>query len=201
MDLCQSAVAGFIVLERRDKGAARLEEVSPADVLTLLLTQNFAGAVPAPDQLRSLSALVAKTRCQRLIYSSPGAAARLLTVASRKIRPPRKAPLVTTQESNARPNGASYRPAPGVTAEETADKSTFLAKVCDPQVLRLDPIGAALWRLIGEERTEREITDLFAAAFPGENKENLASILRSMLSNLMVRGFVSKRRAKEAFAP
>jgi hypothetical protein len=77
----RSPVGAVVLLDRRPRGAARLEPVDPADALETIILQNFAREVPTPTVLDTLHAVVSKASCHRLRFSRSGTAAEALRKA------------------------------------------------------------------------------------------------------------------------
>ncbi len=72
-------IAGLVLLARDSRHRrARLEPISRAEVLRELILQDFAGAVPAPEKLDRLIAVIEAARCFRLTYATMSSAADVL---------------------------------------------------------------------------------------------------------------------------
>lgn len=65
--------------------------------------------------------------------------------------------------------------------------------------IQINDTGAALWKLLGRERSEKEIIDLFLAQYqiPTENKAAVIKDLQQFLRELSLRGIIHESRAIE----
>ena len=71
-------IASFVVLDRHDRGKARLEPARTVDILKLLIAENIVRQLPMAEIFDRLHALAAATPGFVLRYSDPQDAARLL---------------------------------------------------------------------------------------------------------------------------
>lgn len=78
----ESRVGGFVLLERRDDAVPSLSTCARADVMKLIIRQNFGNDRPASELLPRFKALVESAPCWRLRYRGGGEAADLLQTLS-----------------------------------------------------------------------------------------------------------------------
>ena len=65
------------------------------------------------------------------------------------------------------------------------DDSLFAAVPTTNTIHYLDPMAAAVWRSLAEPRTLRDLVELFAAAFPEQDRAVLRQDLRAVLRKLV----------------
>ena len=70
------------------------------------------------------------------------------------------------------------------------DDETFLIEPESQEVFYLDAVSSALWRLMAEPRSAAEMTELFAAAFPGRAAEDIAGDIAAVTADLLARGLI-----------
>lgn len=87
------------------------------------------------------------------------------------------------------PAPTRYRRQPGIVAR-TADKHLFLSGSNLNAIHELNPTGAAIWKLIETPRSETEIVDIFAAAYPDRSRTDLAHDIRTVIGALLEAGYV-----------
>lgn len=85
----------------------------------------------------------------------------------------------------------SYRRREGV-KETPVDADLFLVLPANGEIFHLNPLGAALWRLLAEPTSETEAGDMLALAFPDMPADALAAD---------VRGFLAALRAQNLLEP
>ena len=78
---------------------------------------------------------------------------------------------------------------PEIVAREI-DDIVFLVGTDNDTVYHLNPIGAAIWRMLAEPVSAPEMTQTLAAAFPGTPAEQLSSDVEKLIRDLDARGFV-----------
>lgn len=84
---------------------------------------------------------------------------------------------------------ARYGQQPGIVAR-SADGHLFLSGSELNAIHELNQTGAALWTLLEVPRTEAEVLDVFAAAFPDRGRDALARDVRAALDALVKAGYV-----------
>ena len=70
-------------------------------------------------------------------------------------------------------------------SETAVDDELFLAHPETQEIVHLDPLAAALWRLLAEPHTTAEIEAAFAAAFPTVPPDRLGADLQEALATLL----------------
>jgi len=81
---------------------------------------------------------------------------------------------------------------PAVAATEI-DAETFLVEPETGEVFYLDEMSSALWRFIIEPRSEIEIVQAFAEAFPDAGPDRIAADIRAALTDMTERDLVVLR--------
>lgn len=96
---------------------------------------------------------------------------------------------------------SSYTPAttryirnPAVAATEI-DAETFLVEPEEGEVFYLDEISSALWRFLTEARSEDDIVETFAAAFPDTDRAKISADIDAALTDMDTRALIVKREA------
>lgn len=82
-----------------------------------------------------------------------------------------------------------YRRAPAV-AETAIDQDLFLVAPETQEIVHLDRMAAAVWRLLEAPRTAADIAAAFAAAFPDEAGGRIAGDIAVVLLHLREYGVV-----------
>lgn len=80
-----------------------------------------------------------------------------------------------------------YRRNPDAVTRE-ADGHLFLS--VGNAIHELNPAGAALWNLLDLPRSETEMVEIFAAAFPQKARSNLRRDVKSVLGALRDAGYI-----------
>ncbi|MCF3643353.1 PqqD family protein [Rhizobium sp. TRM95111] len=76
-----------------------------------------------------------------------------------------------------------FRQAPGL-RQEQVDEVLFLIDEHGRAIHSLLPIGAAVWVLLAEAASEREIIDLLQQAFPDAARSRIGRDVRELLADL-----------------
>ncbi len=84
----------------------------------------------------------------------------------------------------------AYRRAPGV-AETAIDDDLFLVEPATQEIVHLDLMAVAVWRLLEAPRTVAEIEAAFAEAFPDVPGERIAGDIDTALRRLLEQGLVA----------
>jgi hypothetical protein len=82
-----------------------------------------------------------------------------------------------------------YRRTPGV-SETVVEDDLFLVSPQTQDIVHLDRLAAALWRLLAEPQSRTDIAAVFAAAFPDAAPAGLAADLDAALAALAAAGLV-----------
>lgn len=86
-----------------------------------------------------------------------------------------------------------YRRQAGIVAR-AADAHLFLSGSKLNAIHELNPTGAAIWKLLETPRSETEIVDIFAAAYPERSRTELTHDVKSVLDALHEAGYVAADR-------
>ncbi len=193
-------IGTFVLLERTDKGAPRLDEIEQADALKTVIWQNFARREPSTLILERLYALVRHTGAFRLTYSRAEDAVEHLQACFGSW--PDNHFVAADAEDELPIAAAAGRSAPAPVASAPGlrrradvaaieiDGKHFLADNESGRITLLNETAAAVWNALGGSMTEREIVDLMAIAFPEVDVATIAGDVRSSLMTLVDAGLV-----------
>lgn len=193
----------FVFLERdtsyREPG---LCAVSKAHTMRVLLLQNFGTAAPPGTILDRVETVSRLNPAFVMRYSDVGAAACMLGNAFGRSERPCElwARLDRAEPDLARVAGldrdervASKLPErivchrDGVVARET-EGSIFLADPGNGWIFALDPLGAAIWQLMDEPVSTREIATRLCQVFPDTTPEIIAADVDKLIGQLLENG-------------
>jgi hypothetical protein len=166
-------VGAFVVLDRRDGAATRLTSMSADEMLSRVISRNFADRPRPAEAVDRLARVMDARPCLHLAYAEPLDAAAVLQaefggdvpdVARNEApgsgidpAPPlRRAPILADQR---------YRRRPGI-AVRSFSGSHFLADRTAGAIHRLNPTAAVVWRMLRRPISAREAAALIAQAFP-----------------------------------
>jgi hypothetical protein len=90
-----------------------------------------------------------------------------------------------------------YRQAPAVHSR-TVGNELFLVHPNTGAIHTLDALGAAVWRLLGEPKSAKEIRRLLAAAFPKVAATRIAADVSRLLLDLYEGELIQARRTVSA---
>jgi len=82
-----------------------------------------------------------------------------------------------------------YRRTPGV-AETAIDSDLFLVAPVTQEIVHLDRMAAAVWRLLEMPRTANEIATAFAEAFPDVGRAQICADIAAALDRLQEHGLI-----------
>lgn len=102
-------------------------------------------------------------------------------------RPPARSRRPSPTKPSAPPR---YRQQPGIAAH-AADGHLFLSGSSLNAIHELNATGAAVWKLLEVSRTEAEIVEVFAAAYPERSRSGLARDVKAVLGALVAAGYVA----------
>lgn len=91
-------------------------------------------------------------------------------------------------------SGTVYIRNAAVSATEI-DAETFLVEPDEGEVFYLDEISSSLWRFLSEARSEGDIVETYAAAFPETPLEKITADIRAALNDMQDRTLVVARQA------
>lgn len=191
-------IAAIIVLDRRAGSVpAQLHRLEPAEAVGHLLMRQMADDAIAAVLLARAQKLAAKADCLRLVYSDIEEATALVTGQicatagpdMPEVLPPLPAEVSAPEvhrTAAALPDGR-LRQTTGATARRIGDDH-FLCLPCGPNIVRLNPVGGAIWRILEEPRTATEVVDLLAMAFPEVGRVRIGRDVADMLARLLEAG-------------
>jgi len=78
----------------------------------------------------------------------------------------------------------------GGVSENPMDDDLFLVAPVSGEIVHLDAMGAAIWRLLEQPQSTQDIQATFAAAFPDADAERLLGDLAVALETLKAAGLV-----------
>jgi hypothetical protein len=195
--------SAFVFLERTAAGADHgcLNAVSKASAMRILLLQNFGTAAPTSAILERIDRLAESTPAFLLRYGDLGAAVSLLrssfcgTLLARalwlrldpaepdlgrtdSVATSQREPLTSCDHAICHNEGVVLREAEGV---------VFLADGEYGAIFALDPLGAAIWKLLEEPTSVREAAALVSEAFPEIEPARIAADVIRLIQTLLAR--------------
>jgi hypothetical protein len=187
----------ILLLDRRPRLRARLEAATRADALRLLILRNLVPDRDPAPLLERLEALVSGADVCWLRYSDLEQAAALVRDAFALGAPrPRLAPARPSRPAvpvrSAEPDPLSdwrYRCRPGITAR-AIEGEAFL---CDPDeraILHLNPLGAAVWSLLGEGVSAAEAAAALSDAYPDVAPARIGRDVAALFADLRAAGLI-----------
>lgn len=184
---------GFVLLDRKDAGPARLEPVGMGEVLKQLVLRNFVRQMSADESLKRLHGIVTASHCFRLTYSNGDEAADLLMnrfnseiVASG----PSDAADTRIVEATGATGAHPWRRA-GI-GERFVDGDLFLVGETGESIFHLNPVGAGLWRLMDGNCSVQEAAMVLREAFPAVDPAGIERDVNNLVRDLQVRGLLEK---------
>ncbi len=184
----RAPIGAIVLLERRPDGPARFRRAEPAEALGFLIRQNIASGRAPAEVLNRLRRLAARVPCMRLEYSDlEDATALILRTFARW--PLRSLPLLPARApeppASAGPvplpdPGRRYRRRGDVTVRRFGGE-VFVSQAEERRILRLNPVGGAVWTLLEAPATPGKIARDLAIAFPDVPRATIeADVLRMM---------------------
>ncbi|MEX2008742.1 MAG: PqqD family protein, partial [Dongiaceae bacterium] len=197
-------VGGFVLLDRRPAGPAELTAAPRGQGLQRAILQNFAHGA-ALETVDRLAALVAGGHCFTLRYSDLDEATKLLhaTFATWPPRPPAaRGEAVAPPAAAPRPRAAEvpglnlgiaaghrFVRRPDVAVREL-DHELFLVGADNRSIYHLNPIAAALWRLLDEPMPVQEAAGVLCEAFPEIDAARIEGDVGALFADLVERGLL-----------
>ncbi len=188
---------GFVLLNRRESGAADLSPAGGGEVLKQVVLRNFARQVPAETSLDRLHGLVAASACYKLTYANGDDAADLLTErfsdadsTGGDLQPAAEGAGVDPVPPEM-PTIAGKHPGrkPGI-SERLVDGDLFLVDGAGQTIYHLNPVGAGLWRLMDGSCGADEAIALLQQAFPQVESGVIAHDVAALIADLLNRGLL-----------
>jgi hypothetical protein len=184
---------GFVLLNRREDGPARLEPVGAGEVLKQLVLRNFVRQMSADESLKRLHGMVAAAHCFRLTYSNGDEAADLLMAhyadAEAPTGPSTAADTVVVEAAASA--GEHPRRTAGI-GERFVDGDLFLIGETGESIYHLNPIGAGLWRLMDGNCSMDEAMAVLREAFPDVDSARIEKDVTALIRDLLARGLLEK---------
>ncbi len=180
----QMPIGAIVLLEREDGLATSLNSASKSEVLRRMLIQNFARTQNADRILQILNFLTSKVPLYKLRYSNADQAAHKLVRTfgtgdglAAQVAKMTHVPDVSLSAID-HPSGASVDFGKAVTRAKTAtelsvDDQRFIVDAQGFAVHQLDPISGAVWIAIETPVTAAQIIEMFCAAFPDQDRDQI----------------------------
>jgi hypothetical protein len=193
-------LGAVVLLDRRRRGPASLSAASRSAALQALITRNFSRAERAGDLLARLRRLMDRLPRFTLHYSDLDEAAALLD-ATFGVWPPRVGAL--QNRDPAPPVEDEWRDEPPITGRSAAarlrqnpavrlhevDGDIFLADAKGTAIHQLNPLGAAVWRLLAEAASEADAVEVLHRAFPAVDRRVIERDLATLFDAFAAGGF------------
>lgn len=191
-------LGAFVILDRQDAPtAARLEPVSPDAAMDALLHQNFTRDRHSGDILAAMAAALGKLPVYRLTYADLAGAVTCLGEVFRSWPDSPPPGLVAAfrlaefeGESHALEPGTRLRQRVGVVARAIGG-TLYLADPEGRAIHRMDPLAAAIWGVLEEQATARELAAVLGEAFPDTPAERIVADLDELLDRLAGAGLIA----------
>lgn len=191
-------VGAFVLLDRQEEPCpARLELVPTDAAMDALLHQNFTRDRHSGDILDVMAATLAALPIWRLTYSGLEDALACLQAAFvgwpplpdmtappvrfRMVEPGPQPPVPAPDAALAQRAGSTAR---------TIGEALYLADPEGRAIHRMDPLAAAIWDMLEEPATAREIAALLAEAFPDTGRDQLQKDVAGLLSMMAGAGLI-----------
>ncbi|MBW6506567.1 MAG: PqqD family peptide modification chaperone [Rhodobacteraceae bacterium] len=192
-------IGAVVFLERAATAAQELRPARPSDAINRLLKQNFARGMHSAEILGALSAISQSAMLYHLRYATAERAADALAAAMEAhtdAPPPRydfgarpaevAGPVLANRRADPE---ARYARAAGF-REILSDDQCFLADAHGTAVHRLNAGAIAIWRLLEEPMSAREIAEAIHAQFPAVPSQSVlddtVALLDGFLRNRLV---------------
>lgn len=192
--------SAFVVLDRRDAGAARLHRMAPDEALHHLLQRNMADLARADAAFAAAHDLTAGMTCVKLVYADLEDAVRLLRRAfggataldtAVDVGPPLAWRNVDHQTARAVGRHLVWEWAPGVVLRRHGE-SAFLWRPEDAVIWHLNAVGAAVWALLEQPGSATDIAADLAELFPGVAQDTLLRDSARLLGALRRKGLIRR---------
>ncbi len=189
-------LGALVVLDRQDDPVEpTLAPMAREDALESLITQNFARTRHAGAILKSIEVITRHLPIYRLSYHNAEVAAEYLSNHSDLKSLPAARFAELPQDDRQAPLSQADQPAPEFAAElqyiqaanvtETpAGDDSFLADGTGLAIFRLNPVSAAIWRLLEEPTDLTEVASILAAAFPDVAADQIAMDSEQLMRGL-----------------
>jgi hypothetical protein len=197
----EARFGGFVLLNRRESGAASLSPASSGEVLKQAVLRNFARQVPAEMSLDRLHGVVAASACYKLTYANGDDAADLLMERFLDADSIGGGPQFAAENAGISPARPAIptagdkhpRRKPGI-SERLVDGDLFLVDGAGQTIYHLNPVGAGLWRLMDGSCGTDEAVALLQQAFPQVEREVIERDVAALVVDLLSRGLLRHSR-------
>jgi hypothetical protein len=209
----RTAPVGALVFLDRDPrhGVCKLEPIRAADAIHAMIAQSFGAAEPPRAKIDRIANLAGETPAFLMRYASATSARRLLeeafgpvpSVDTREREPLARSLLLQPFEATGSPGALDSNlrlaPRPGV---EQHDRNglRFLIDPDSEAIFSIDPLGEAIWALVGDGMTSAEIIDLITEAFPATDRARITADTSRFLAELARRGLAQPIEALQPSA-
>ena len=208
----RAPLGAIVLLERKASGRAQLVAARRGKGLQHLIVQNFAPGGTSIAAMDRLHGLAARLPCFTLSYSDVDEAAVLLRerlsdrqtpshAGPRRSRAPeRPVAKVDTRAfaalTAAPRNAGGYRQTPGIHLRDV-DGDLFLVRSKQDGVFHLDPIAAALWRMLERPTTKAAAAGLLCEAFPSVSRDRIARDVGKAFDALRRGGLIRHEKIRQ----
>lgn len=179
----RAPVRALALLQRDPAATTSLLSCGPALMLEQLIRQNFASAPPARQTLDTLRRLLGHEANFVLNYADCSDAADLLLDSLDRL--PEAMPEPTLPAATPLYRGASV-------TETCIDGEAFLVAGDGSAIYKLEPLAAAVWRLLAADAASvSDIIALIAAAFPDVPAARIETDVQDLLADLLQQQLVT----------
>jgi hypothetical protein len=211
----RAPIGALVILDRRRNGPAGLVPATRADALRHLIRRNLARAGSASEILDRLNSLLPQVSAMRLFYADIEEAAELLlqsfgapplAVAPTADESTAGEPIVLPMRSARADDGhrpgpvaadALFRARPDVGIRRV-DQALFLTSAAEDAIFELNPLGAAVWRMLTEPSSVSRATSMLADAFPEIPPITIEADVASLFADFSAQGLVETYESKAA---
>lgn len=191
----KAPIGAFVFLERAEGAETELQPIAESEVLRQVVWQNFAREVYAPSILSRLGQVVTEAQRFTLRYDRADDAVVLLADTFRRPTLPETSSKRQTIELHNTASGTIEVPAGHLLrrnsiSEIKSDNDAFLADATGAAIHHLNPIGSAIWNLLGQPITFEQITELLLVAFPDARAEQVESDVRKLIKTLKAKNLI-----------
>lgn len=201
----KSPIRSLVLLNRDDaREKAYLEPIAKEKVLTAIIIQNFARARNAERILAILHFLASNIETYQLSFSSAEDAADAM-IDFFSIAEIAKAPRLPKTLLSAYPEGLPIQPVRKVAFEPNTsvkqsneitsheiEGAIFLADQNGYGIHKLNPIGAAIWKLLADPVTVLEIEEIIIVAFPDTPANQIRDDIEVLIQKFLTVGLADK---------
>ena len=185
----RAPIGSFVFLEREEGVSPELRPISESDVLRQVVWQNFAREVDAPSILGRLGHVVSKARSFTLFYDRADDAVELLKKRFQRQESgdgglARRTLEMQSTESAPIDIPAGYLLRRSGISEIKSDSEAFLADATGSAIHHLNPVGSAIWHLLGQPITIEQIIGLLLVAFPDEEANQVEADVHKLIATL-----------------